>query len=73
MNNNAQVEYVYSDRYVRGCALPANPPSFWTEVDAGTMKAALAKVLDKATARDADIVSDDELARFAETQRGLIV
>lgn len=60
MNNQDTIEFVDSGRY-RPFVVPANPPSFWTEVDSAAHHAAVMDVLQMTATRDSELVKDDEI------------
>lgn len=60
MNNQDTIQFVDSGRY-RPFVVPANPPSFWTQVDSAAHREVVMDVLQMTADRDSELVQDEEV------------
>ena len=69
MNEDFAAGYCYSEHYRPEQVVPANPPSFWNEVDVIVLDQAISSVLEMSTARDGDLSDEDVALAKSQFQR----
>ncbi len=70
MKSPLKFEFVYSDRYVPGQPVPANPASNWMDVGSDAQENGLNVVLDATSRRDQEVLPDAYIQAQVASLRG---